>query len=364
MVNFSGLISVMMPVYNSELYIAQAIRSMVAQTYAEWELIVVNDGSTDKSATIAARFNDPRVVLIHESNSGVSVARNTALRHMRGEYVSFLDADDQFLPNHLESIVGYLQNHPDMDAVYTDGFHIDGYGNRMQSLSSQRRGPFEGDIFEEVVRASDVFGPPLCVVLRRSIIEQYQLEFDPDITYAPHWDFFIQYSEVAQFGYLDRCTCLYRIHQKPLSVIPDSRNRLLNLARCREKAVKSRRFSECSQDTRSAVFYDLLVNLLTGFPNRQNMISEWDEFLSLPSDEQSRIYRLMASKAAARGIAREEVYGWLLKSRELNPADRRGVYLSNLYRISPSICRIFLQARRVVLPQNFDVSPFGSIEQN
>ncbi len=363
MINFPGLVSIMMPVYNAELYIAQAIRSVLAQTYADWELIIVNDGSTDKSATLAARFTDPRIVLIHETNSGESVARNTALRHMRGEFVAFLDADDLYHPHHLEATVGYLQAHPDVDAVYTDGYHIDSYNNHLQTLASRRRGPFEGNIFEQVVRASDVFGPPLCVVLRRVQVEKYKLEFDPEIVIGPDWDFLTHFAEVSQFGYLDRCTCMYRIHDTNISIRTDHRRRALYLARCREKAIKLAGFNSCSMDTRSAVFYDLLVNLLTGYPPRQNAITAWSEFNNLPVEEQARLFRLMASKAALRGISKEEVNRWFKRSIELNPADRKGIFLRSLYQISPYACRLFLQARSLFQTQRFEITPFGTIER-
>ncbi|HWQ83752.1 MAG TPA: glycosyltransferase family A protein, partial [Anaerolineales bacterium] len=195
-----GLISIMMPVYNAEKFIEQAIESVLAQTYPNFELIIVNDGSTDRTPELAVKYSDPRIRVIHQSNGGESIARNTALRHMHGEYVAFLDADDMFLERHIELGIAYLNAHPDCDGVYSDGYHFDAHGNRSQSLSSNRRGPFEGFIFGEVARASDVFGPPICVILRRGIITRFHLEYDPEIVIGPDWDFFIQYAELGRFG--------------------------------------------------------------------------------------------------------------------------------------------------------------------
>ena len=139
-----GLVSIMMPAYNAGAYITEAIESMVAQTYPHWELLVVNDGSTDATHDIAARFSDPRIRLIDKTNGGESSARNVALKHSRGEFLAFLDADDAYLPEHLALTVGFLSAHPNRDAVYTDGFHMDEEGRRLASLQSRRRGPFEG----------------------------------------------------------------------------------------------------------------------------------------------------------------------------------------------------------------------------
>lgn len=187
------LVSVMMPVYNAEGYIAQAIGSVLSQTIPNWELVIVNDGSKDRSADIAAGFSDPRIKLIHQPNGGEASARNTALDNVQGEYLAFLDADDVFLPHHLEVAHGRLARSPDLDGVYTDGYHIDQHGTRMKSLTSRRRGPFEGWVFEQAVRASDVLGPPTSVVLRRRLILQHHLDFDTRIVIGPDWDFFTRF---------------------------------------------------------------------------------------------------------------------------------------------------------------------------
>ena len=219
------LVSIMMPAYNAENYIGQAIESVLAQTYPHWELIVVNDGSSDKTPEIASAFKDPRIRVIHQENSGEAAARNNALTHMSGAWVAYLDADDLFLTHHLAVTMNYLNKNPMMDAVYTDGFHIDSQGNRLKTLSSRRRGPFEGRIYEEVVRASDVFGPPLCTVLRRKIISNHNLEYDKRIVIGPDWDFFVKYTNVAKFGYLDQQTCLYRVHDTNITFQVDLNKR-------------------------------------------------------------------------------------------------------------------------------------------
>ncbi len=184
-----GLVSVMMPAYNAERYIRPAMESLLAQTYSRWELIVVNDGSKDATAAIARSFDDPRIRVIDQPNGGEASARNTALRTMRGEFVAFLDADDAYLPEHLETAAGFLVWNKDFDAAYTDGLHCDENGVRLQSLSSRRLSPQDGNIFDQVVRASCMLGPPVCLVLRREPILQRELWFDFAITIGPDWIF-------------------------------------------------------------------------------------------------------------------------------------------------------------------------------
>lgn len=354
----AGLVSVMMPAYNAEQYIGQAIESVLDQSYPHWELIIVNDGSTDRTVDIALLFADPRIKIIHQDNSGESAARNTALEHMQGEFVAFLDADDVFLPDHLEVTLNYLLSHPDRDAVFTDGYYCNQSGSRIQTLSSRRRGPFEGRIFEEVVYGSDVFGPPVCVCLRRNIIIQNNLQFDEAITIGPDWDFFMQYSDLANFGFLTLSTCLYRLHQENITFRIDLQKRALEMAKCREKAIKMKNFQTCSLNTQWNVFHDLLVNLLLGFPEHQEEVTQWQEFSYLPSDYRARLFRLMAREAVLNGIDSQLISEWLQASRRLNSADWRGGLLFVLYRLSPSLCE---QLLRLLKPRYSRVSPFSDM---
>lgn len=357
-----GLVSVMMPAYNAERYIGQAIESVLAQHYAHWELIVVNDGSSDNTAGVAAHYTDPRIRVIHQENQGESVARNRALDEMKGEYVAFLDADDVFFPHHLEIAVRYLQEHPERDAVYTDGYHCDEEGNQLAPLSSRRRGPFTGDIFEELVRASDVHGPPTCVVLHRRPILDQDLRFDPDIVIGPDWDFMTRYAQWAQFGYVDDHTVLYRIHRTNVSVRVGLQRRALYMARCREKAIQLPCFKQCSLETRVAVFYDLLVNLLVGYPERQLEVMAVPAFEALPAEERARLLRLAAARALRREGDQGYVREWLAEARALNPRDARSVVLSFLYALHPEMCRLFVRLRTHGQATPLTTPPLGDLK--
>ena len=91
-----------MPVYNGELFIEQALDSLLAQSFQDWELIIVDDGSTDSTPFILNRYAvDPRIRVIRQNNAGEAGARNTGLDNMKGEYMAFLDADDIYLPSAL-----------------------------------------------------------------------------------------------------------------------------------------------------------------------------------------------------------------------------------------------------------------------
>ena len=108
------MFSVIMPVYNGEKFIDDAINSVCAQTYDNWELVIVNDGSKDNTADVLKKYEiNSQIKIIHQENGGVSVARNTAISASKGEYIVFLDADDVWHTNHLEVMNELITEYPD-----------------------------------------------------------------------------------------------------------------------------------------------------------------------------------------------------------------------------------------------------------
>ena len=106
------LFSVIIPAYNAEKFIGRSVSSVLNQTFADFEIIIVNDGSKDKTSEKARAFSDGRITVIDKENEGVSVARNTGIMKAKGEFICFLDADDEFLPQHLEHLKGLMDEFP------------------------------------------------------------------------------------------------------------------------------------------------------------------------------------------------------------------------------------------------------------
>ena len=112
-------VTVIVPLYNKQDYIARTIRSVLAQTYQRFELVVVDDGSTDQSVSLVeSLFSDARIRLVRQRNRGVSAARNRGLKDMQGHLAAFLDADDEWLPEHLADLVALVERFPDA-ALYS-----------------------------------------------------------------------------------------------------------------------------------------------------------------------------------------------------------------------------------------------------
>lgn len=113
-----GLVSIVMPNYNSEKHVAETIKSVLAQTYKNWEILFVDDCSTDNSLEIARSFNDERIkILQNEANSGAAVSRNYALREAKGKWIAFLDSDDLWAPTKLEEQIAFMVE---------NGYHFSG----------------------------------------------------------------------------------------------------------------------------------------------------------------------------------------------------------------------------------------------
>jgi hypothetical protein len=340
-----GLISVIMPAYNAEQFIDLAVESVLGQRYQKWELLIVNDGSSDRTGQVVAKYADPRIRVFHQQNRGEAAARNAALEQMRGELVGFLDADDVYLPNHLEQLGVYLATHDELGGVYSDGYYIDESGKRLQTLSSRRRGPFEGHIFEEVVYGSDVFGPPACVVLRADLIAQHRLRFDENIIIGPDWDFFMRYAELARFGYLNEITCLYRIHTSNISLRTGLERRAAELAKCRLNATQLKGFAACSERTRFNVFFDLLVDLLCGQPDRQTEVTQSPAFRLFPKSVRAKLIRLMAATTLVEFGDSANVERWIKEARALDPLAWRGALTGLLYGLNPALLQKLLEKR-------------------
>ena len=115
-----------MPGYNAEKSIGRAIASVLGQSRADWELLVIDDGSTDGTAAVAGSFADPRVRCLHQENGGVSAARNRGIREAQGDYICFLDADDVWRAGHLAELAELINTFPDC------GLYCTGHDTRLR----------------------------------------------------------------------------------------------------------------------------------------------------------------------------------------------------------------------------------------
>ena len=187
-------ISVIVPVYNSEKYLSECIRSILNQSLTDFELLLVNDGSLDESGNICNEYSkkDSRIRVFHKKNGGVSKARNFGLENARGEWVTFCDSDDLVEKGWLEDFAKHTQN---FDLV-TQGFYSETYPlctNGILSIPSRvvKRGEITKYLYD-MIKIS-LLGFLWCKSFKMSIINKYSLRFDEDLTWKEDEEFILRY---------------------------------------------------------------------------------------------------------------------------------------------------------------------------
>ena len=182
------IISIIMPAYNAATHIAEAIDSVIAQTYPQWELWVIDDGSTDDTATIVQAYDDPRVRYVWQPNQERSAARNNGLRRATGTYLTFLDSDDYWASSFIETHVQYLEAHPTIDITVSWAHEV----NEAGDIARVMRPGFSADLSCEEAWRQFLYGNRflmLSTVLRRSIAT---IEFDLNLRQAEDWDYWLR----------------------------------------------------------------------------------------------------------------------------------------------------------------------------
>ncbi len=158
------MISVVIPLYNKEGQIAHTLQSVFTQTFQNFEIVVVDDGSTDNSVEEVERFDDSRIRLIHQTNAGVSAARNRGIEEASGELIAFLDADDVWMPEYLATQYGLYQKYPEC-SVYACNYEIRDFEGKV-TPTIIRKLPFEGEdgILSNYFEVASCSHPPICSI--------------------------------------------------------------------------------------------------------------------------------------------------------------------------------------------------------
>ncbi|WP_447974980.1 glycosyltransferase family 2 protein [Nitrospira sp. Kam-Ns4a] len=193
------LVSIIVPAFNAERFIQRALGSALAQSYSHMEVIVVDDGSTDCTAELVKGFDDPRIRYCYQRNAGQGAARNRGLAQARGQYITFLDADDQYLPGKIEKQVGFLEAHPDYVVCYCNALHF--YTGEPERVFRKPRGGRSGNLLSELLKTS--FINPNTVMVRREVLDKVG-GFNETRYYPEDWDLWLRIALAGyQFGYLD-----------------------------------------------------------------------------------------------------------------------------------------------------------------
>lgn len=202
-----------MPAFNAERYLIDSINSVIDQSYCNWELIVIDDGSSDSSGNIIQNYNDQRIKYSRQQNKGVSGARNSGLGLMNGKYFCFLDADDFLPPNSLAARINVFEDHPELSFV-------DGKVRKFSADFSTEIGlwspTFSGNPLSDLLTLSgkSFFGPSW--MIKRKPGKEYH--FKEDLTHGEDLLFFIELArEGGLYGYTKETILHYRTgHQSAM----------------------------------------------------------------------------------------------------------------------------------------------------
>lgn len=205
--------SVIMPVYNHADYVAEAVQSVFDQSFTDWELIAVDDGSKDDSPAIIDRLaaKHPQMTALHQANAGPAAARNTALIVAKAPWLTYIDSDDVWFPHTLEHYAGYIARHRDTQFIHGYRHRLDADG-AITELPGQFQDAPSGaaELFERM------FLSHLCVCYRRDLIDRVG-GYDSDLRSCEDYELYLRMSLHCQFDPLGKPTGLRRRHGQNLS---------------------------------------------------------------------------------------------------------------------------------------------------
>jgi glycosyltransferase involved in cell wall biosynthesis len=244
-VNMEPAVSVIIPTYNYARFLAEAVDSVLCQTFGDLEVIIVDDGSTDNTPDVVRPYlSDERIRYIRQENKGLSAARNTGIRAARGEFIALLDADDVWLPSKLEKQVHLIGESDDFGLVYCRGEFIGEKGEPLPGIDLPHK---EQPTYRDLMYHSLTI--PSCVVTRKRIFDEVGL-FDETLTSIEDANMWIRILRHHKSAYVNEVLVRIRKHMKSLQTDLSNmeRNLLLHVQKCIEM------FPELEQDRREAYF--------------------------------------------------------------------------------------------------------------
>lgn len=219
------MVSVILPVFNAERFLPQCLDSILRQTYQEWELIAVDDGSKDRSLEILKSYEkrDDRIHIISKKNEGVSIARNVALSQVRGEYIYFVDSDDIVMQDALSILIRTLESN-NATFVKSDFLPINEHGKQLFINKKQGiRCRYEGKIIDSEMFYSKILMDEFFLwtcLFRRDIIEKNKIRFIPHCRLMEDAAFIVEYLlHSSRNVYKDACVYGYRKYEGTASEV-------------------------------------------------------------------------------------------------------------------------------------------------
>jgi len=325
-------VSVIMPAYNQSEYLGEAIVSVLGQTYQDFEMIVVDDGSTDNTAEVVHSFWDKRLSYIYQENRGLSAARNTGILHATSLYLTFLDSDDLFLPEKLEILLNEMENHPELGLVAGQAIPIDEKGRRIGRRIARA-------LPEDASKL--LITNPLHVgsVLLRKCWQESAGLFDESLRACEDWDLWIRLAKLGcKMKLIERPVSLYRFHQAQMT--RDEEHMFRAMIALVEKTFKSQDVPESwwlMRDRAYSAPYLEAAAQAYRVNNIQSAIAKIERALS--------IYPELGANSGEE--IENRIYAWTSDPR----TEDKLSYINTVYKNLPDSLRSLRQRRRQALGQ-------------
>lgn len=195
------LFSVILPTYNRSKQLSRALDSVLSQTFTEYEILVIDDGSTDETPKVLQQYHD-RVDCIRQRNAGISAARNAGIRQARGAYLAFLDDDDRWYPHKLEVMAAAIRQHPTAGLFHSQVDYVDRKGNWLWTTNAPRRNAY-------LTLVQGNFVAMLSAVVRKNCLDRVGV-FDPCLPVCVDWDLFLRVTRYFETVYVAQTLAEYR----------------------------------------------------------------------------------------------------------------------------------------------------------
>ena len=295
-------VSVIIPAYNAENTIEKTIQSVLNQTHTDWELILIDDGSQDATVEIVSKISDPRIRVLSYPNAGVSTGRNRGLEQARGEFVAFLDHDDLWSPNKLESQLQALRQHPDAALAYSWTDHCDRDG---KTIAAGRHLSWTGDVYSKLLVDNflDTASNPL---IRKAALDEVG-GFDPSIDSSGEWDLGLRLAIRYPFVAVPESQIQHTISSTAMSAkIEPHKQECLEVVR-RAFAQAPASLQHLKKASQANVYKYLLCKSLEGKPTpakgRQALGLLWDYIRCEPKlQSQLKFVSIMAIKGGVTAV--------------------------------------------------------------
>lgn len=208
----SPKVSVIIPTYNSAHFIIEAVDSVLAQTFTDFEVLVVDDGSKDNTKEVLTEKYGDSIQYFYKENGGVSKARNFGIENANGKYVAFLDSDDAWIPEKLEKQITALEKNSENKACYSSFYLCDENLNPTGINPSDRK----ADALTDLLLIGNVVATPSTVIAEKELFQQVG-GFDDQLSQCADWEMWIRLATKTEFIYIDEPLLKYRIHGANMS---------------------------------------------------------------------------------------------------------------------------------------------------